>query len=130
MQNPSEQQIALVEDRLRTAMLRSDVAALDELLAPDMLFANHLGQLPGKNDDLAAHRSGAIQIASLDCSEQRIMLIGGVAVVSVRVQVAGKYNETPTSGDFALPAFGPNLLTASCRSSPLVRVSSPWLGTE
>jgi len=30
-----------VEGQLRTAMLNSDVDALDELLAPDLIFTNH-----------------------------------------------------------------------------------------
>jgi hypothetical protein len=44
MPSSLEEQIVQVEDRLRTAMLRSDVAALDELLAPDLIFTNHLGR--------------------------------------------------------------------------------------
>jgi Domain of unknown function (DUF4440) len=58
MPDPLQMQIVEVEDRLRTAMLSSDVAALNELLAPDLIFTNHLGQLLGKDDDLAAYRSG------------------------------------------------------------------------
>jgi hypothetical protein len=41
-------------------MLRSDVVVLDELLAPELIFTNHLGRVLGKEDDLAAHRSGVL----------------------------------------------------------------------
>jgi hypothetical protein len=52
--NSPDAQIVEVENQLRTAMLGSDVTALDDLLAPDLIFTNHLGQLLGKDDDLAA----------------------------------------------------------------------------
>ena len=40
-----ELQIAECEQRLKQVMLRSDVSALDELLEPELIFTNHLGQL-------------------------------------------------------------------------------------
>jgi ketosteroid isomerase-like protein len=100
MQSPLQVQIVEVEDQLRTAMLNSDVAALNELLAPDLIFTNHLGQLLGKSDDLAAYRSGVLKIARLEPSEQHVRVLGEVAVVSVRMQVSGTYEGAPANGDF------------------------------
>jgi ketosteroid isomerase-like protein len=100
MQNPLQMQIVEVEDQLRTAMLSSDVAALDGLLGPDLIFTNHLGQLLGKNDDLAAYRSGVLKIAGLEPSEQHVRVLGEVAVVSVRMRVSGTYEDVPANGDF------------------------------
>lgn len=100
MQSPLETQIVEVEEQLRTAMLGSDVDALDELLAPDLLFTNHLGQLSGKDDDLAAYRSGVLKIAGLDPSEQQVLVLGEAAVVSVRMQISGTYQDAPANGDF------------------------------
>lgn len=100
MNNSLEVQIAEVEDRLRTAMLGSDVGALNDLLAPGLIFTNHLGQLLGKDDDLAAYRSGVLKILSLERSEQRVKALGDVVVVSVRMQLSGTYEGTPTNGDF------------------------------
>ena len=92
-------QIVEAEDRLRAAMLASDVAALDELLAADLIFTNHLGQVLGKEDDLAAYRSGNLKITKLESSEQQVRLIGNIAVVSVRVNVSGTYDGHPANGD-------------------------------
>ena len=100
MERSVEAQIENAEDRLRTAMLNSDVSALDELLAPDLIFTNHLGQLLGKEDDLAAHRSGSLKVKELKSSERRVRLIGDVAIVSVRTQVSGTYDGNPANGDF------------------------------
>ena len=43
MNRAVESEVLEAEDLLRGAMLRSDVEALDALLAPELLFTNHLG---------------------------------------------------------------------------------------
>jgi len=81
-------------------MLSADIAALNELLAPDLIFTNHLGQLLRKDDDLAAYRSGVLKIVSLEPSEQHVRALGDVAVVSVRIRLTGTYEGAPANGDF------------------------------
>jgi ketosteroid isomerase-like protein len=100
MDRTVEAQIVDAEDRLRAAMLSSDVNALDELLAPELIFTNHLGQLLGKEDDLAAHRSGMLKVKDLRFFEQHVQLNGDVAIVSVRTQLSGTYDGNPANGDF------------------------------
>ncbi|MBW4666428.1 MAG: nuclear transport factor 2 family protein [Cyanomargarita calcarea GSE-NOS-MK-12-04C] len=80
MNNPIETEIINCEARLRQAMLRSDVEVLDELLAPELIFTNHLGQLFTKKDDLEAHRAGIIKIESITPLEQTIRIVGDVAM--------------------------------------------------
>ncbi len=91
MNNISEVQVLAAEERLRAAMLEADIAALDELLAAGLLFTDHCGQLHSKQDEIAAYLSGALKVEKLVPSELRISLSGDTAVVSVRVQVAGRY---------------------------------------
>src|SRR4029078_9352408 len=52
-------EIVVLRPRLREAQLSPDVAALDVLLAEDLLFAGPDGRLATKSDDLKAHASGA-----------------------------------------------------------------------
>jgi hypothetical protein len=100
MNQTAEAQILDAEDRLRAAMLSSDVVALDTLLATDLIFTNHLGQLLGKENDLAAYRSGVLKVTELRSSEQHVRFSAGVAIVSVRMQLLGTYNGNPANGDF------------------------------
>ena len=95
-----ETQMVKVEERLRQAMLASDVSILNELLAPEIIITSHLGELLGKQDNLAAHESGLIKIHELKPSEQRIQIHGEVAIVSVRMQLSGTHNGSPANGDF------------------------------
>ena len=100
MDRTVESQIADAEDKLQAAMLSADVAALDALLAPDLMFTNHLGQLLGKEDDLAGYRSGLLKLKSLEASERQVRVHGEAAIVSVRMQLSGTYDGKPANGDF------------------------------
>jgi len=86
-----EEQIQIAEERLRQAMLESDVSALDDLLASELIFTNHLGQLMSKQDDLAAHRSGGLKIEKIDLSDQRIQISDNVSIVSVQSRILGNF---------------------------------------
>jgi Domain of unknown function (DUF4440) len=84
-----------LEERLRLAMLASDVAELDALISPDLLFTNHLGTLITKEADLASHRSGDLKLNSLKLSEQHLRIMDSSAVVSVAMHLQGSYLEQP-----------------------------------
>lgn len=92
MSQYSESQILEHEERLRQAMLTSDVAELDKLIAPELLFTTHLGHLISKEQDLALHQSGALKLTALTPSDQQIQLHEGCAIVSVLMHLEGSYN--------------------------------------
>ena len=94
-----ENQIPIAEERLRLAMLASDVEVLDELISFDLMFTNHFGQALGKQDDLALHRSGMLKLHTLEPSERQIKTSGQIAVVSVRMKLSGVYDGSPFAGD-------------------------------
>ena len=87
-------EIVELEARLREAQLTADVAALDALIAQDLLFAGPDGRLATKGEDLEAHASGAVRFREHVPEELRIRRVGSdVAVTSLRarlvVQVMG-----------------------------------------
>lgn len=81
-------------------MRTSDVPVLDELLADDLLFTNHQGVVVTKQEDLDVHRSGLLKLDSLVASDRSIRQLGPVAIVAVRVQLAGRYANDPFEGTF------------------------------
>jgi ketosteroid isomerase-like protein len=88
-------QILAAEERLRQAQLHNDVAALDALLAPNLLFTGHLGQQASKADDLAAHRARLLHLTEATVLERHIQLHPGFAVVSTLLHLAGRYDGQP-----------------------------------
>jgi hypothetical protein len=99
MSDNLQSQIVELEERLRQAMLHSDVAELDALIAPELLFTNHLGQIFSKQEDLDAHRSGKFKFTEITPSDRYIQLNHGFTVVSVLMHIIGSYEGTPVAQD-------------------------------
>ncbi len=95
-----ESHIAALEEQLRMAMLRSDLATLDYLIAEDLLFVGPDGSVFGKADDLELHRSGMQRISQLDVTDLLVRAHGEVAVAAVSAVVAGTFGGQPFSGHF------------------------------
>ncbi len=100
MSNLIKKHILEAEEQLRLAILNSDVNALNQLLAPELIFTNHLGQVLSKEDDLLAHRSGIVKVNILTPSEQYIQIRGDIAIVSVRMHLVGSYDGITSDNDF------------------------------
>ena len=88
------------ESRLRNAVIHSDIAELDKLLAEELIFTTHLGRLIRKSDDLAAHQSGLVKIDEWIPSDEHMIIVDGVAIVSVQMQISGVFNGAPSKGLF------------------------------
>ena len=89
--------IVALEARLRNAMLNADIGELDTLLADDLLFTNHLGQLQSKQDDIQAHRCGLLTISALELADLNIRLLGDTAIVTAQADIQGTYAGQPAN---------------------------------
>jgi ketosteroid isomerase-like protein len=77
------------EAELRAAQLAADTAALDRLIADDLLFTGPDGQLGTKAQDLAAHGSGVVRVRAHEPEELRVRRVGEhVAVAALRTRLA------------------------------------------
>lgn len=86
---PADPEIVALEARIRAAQLAGDVAALDSLIADDLLFTGPDGQLGTKAQDLEAHRSGAVRFRVHEPEELRVRRLGqDVAVTALRARLA------------------------------------------
>jgi hypothetical protein len=90
-----QSQIISLEERLRQAMLHSDITELDALIAPELLFTNHFGQIVTKQADLNAHQSGLLKFTKITSSDRHIQVNPGFTVVSVLMHLLGTYGGTP-----------------------------------
>jgi hypothetical protein len=98
--NPSEASLHACEAALRRAQLASDVGELNRLVDDSLVFIGPNGAVYGKNDDLDAHRRGLIRITRLEPSEERVQLLGHIAVVSVRMEMSGTFEGVAFAGPF------------------------------
>jgi ketosteroid isomerase-like protein len=92
--------INLQEARLRQAILTGNVAELDALIAEELIFVGHLGQIITKEMDLDAYRSGKMRVDRLELSETEVRPMGEVVLVITRCSLAGSYDHEAFAGDF------------------------------
>lgn len=93
-------QIQEYEERLRMAMLRSDVAELDALIDDALLFVGPDGGIYTKADDLQLHRSGAQRMTHADWQAVKVHSYGTTCVTVVTAQLSGTLQGEPFSGQF------------------------------
>ena len=83
----AENEIRAVELRRYKAMVDADYAALDKLLADDLLYAHSSGEIDDKGKLVGAMRSGARSYKKMTTDETRYRVDGKLAVVTGRVAV-------------------------------------------
>lgn len=99
MQANTPPSIEAAEERLRLAMLASDVPALEQLISPDLVFTTHFGSVVSKDDDLAMYRSGALRFDAIELSEQKVLHLEHLAYVSVRARLSGTFGGSSFKND-------------------------------
>lgn len=98
---PPDPEIVEAEARIRAAQLAADVAALDRLIADELLFTGPDGRLGSKAEDLAAHGSGAVRFRGHEPEELRVRRVGAdVAVSALRARLAVEVGGTLQRGTF------------------------------
>lgn len=102
MSTPSLMQIEIrqVEERLRNAILSSDVTELDALIDDRLLFIGPDGGVYSKADDLELHRSSKERLTRFDLKEVLIELHGSTAIAVVRANLAGSFKGEAFEGDY------------------------------
>lgn len=93
-------EIRQMEDRLRGAMLSSNVAELDALIHDQLLFIGPDGGLIRRNDDLELYRSGQEKLSQVDLIDVQIEPHGSTAVAVVVADVAGTFKGQEFKGRF------------------------------
>jgi hypothetical protein len=92
--------IKKLEEELRLAMLESNVEILDKLIADTLVFTLPNGDTANKQMDLHAHNSGFQKLNKLSQYDQQIQLYDNFAVVTVKVELNGKYGDDSISGNY------------------------------
>jgi ketosteroid isomerase-like protein len=93
-------EIDQLEEAWREAVLASNTAAMDSLLADDYTAITANGTLQTKQDWLASLRSGRVHITTLDVSDRKVRFYGDTAVVTSRADVQGTGTEGEVFGSF------------------------------
>jgi len=94
--------IIKVEKELLNAMKKCDLKKLDELLHEELLFSIPNGQTITKAIDIETYGSGNMKIDEIKSSEQEINLIEDNAIVSVVIDMKGRYFDYSLDGKYKI----------------------------
>jgi hypothetical protein len=89
-----------LEQTLRQASLKGNVAFFEKHWADDYIRTNSFGVYLKKEDALTNYRSGALKYQKLEFNDERIFSFGDTVVVSARVTVEGKYEDHKLDGEY------------------------------
>lgn len=97
----ADPEIVALEAEIRAAQLGADVAALERLIAEDLLFTGPDGRLGTKAQDLEAHGSGAVRFRVHEPEELRVRRVGeDVAVSALRARLEVEVGGTIVRGTY------------------------------
>jgi ketosteroid isomerase-like protein len=85
---------ALMETQQRRfeATVRSDVAALDSIFAPNMVYTHSSGQVDTKEVYLESLRSGALDYIAIEPSDLNVQVYSDVGVITGQADVKSAVN--------------------------------------
>ncbi|MCX2761163.1 nuclear transport factor 2 family protein [Aquimarina muelleri] len=101
MRNSNNRNVIItLEQELLNSMKTCNVQKLDELIHEDLLFNIPNGQTISKSIDLDTYRLKSIKIDEISSSEQVINLIDYTAIVSVIIEMRGKFQNHILDGKY------------------------------
>jgi hypothetical protein len=104
-----EEIVIQLEERLRLAMLNSDISELEKLISPDLVFTNHLGGLVSKAEDLDAHRNRVYKFKTLKLFELQTVKLENCVIVSAKAEIKGCFNGQQADGNFRFTRLWSNI---------------------
>ncbi|MGA2218445.1 MAG: nuclear transport factor 2 family protein [Terracidiphilus sp.] len=93
-------EIDQLEEKWRNAILKSDVAVVDSLLAEDYNAITPSGTLQTKQEALDILRSGRVHFTTFDISDRKVRFYGKTALVTSVATILGTNPEGAMSGSF------------------------------
>jgi ketosteroid isomerase-like protein len=96
----SRHEIDQLEDIWRNALLKSNVAAIDALLADDYMAITPSGTLQTRDQALASIRSGQTHLTAIKISDRKVRFYRTTALVTSLAQMQGTVGGHDISGSY------------------------------
>jgi ketosteroid isomerase-like protein len=96
----SRHEIDQLEDEWREAVMKSNTAEMDKLLADDYMAITASGTLQTKDQALANLRAGRMHFTLLDISDRKVRFYGTTALVTSLADVQGTAGDGELSGSY------------------------------
>jgi ketosteroid isomerase-like protein len=95
----AQEEIKKIEQKRNEALLKHDVATLDQMTSNDYSFINQRGELRTKAEILSGFKSGSFNYDAREISDLEVRVYGDAAVVTGRAKQKGVENSKDYSGE-------------------------------
>jgi ketosteroid isomerase-like protein len=95
-----KREIQALEEQWRLAQVHEDVPAMERLLAPDFLGISMTGQVTDRAQQLERMRNRRTVLTKIVISDQKIKLVGAVAIVTSLAQIEGTNDGIQVDGRY------------------------------
>jgi ketosteroid isomerase-like protein len=94
MSSNAEQEILILEEEHRQAVIRLDVAAIDRLYADDLMVTSPIGTMCDKAGTMAEARAGASKstVEAYDKDNMHVRVFGETAATSYRLTIKAEHD--------------------------------------
>ena len=96
----AREEIASLEQQWRAATIAGDLPTMDRLLSEDFVGISMTGQINTKSMMLDRIHKHSLLVTRLDLSDEKIKLLGRVAIVTSLAEIDGTNEGTPIHGTF------------------------------
>jgi ketosteroid isomerase-like protein len=97
----TEREVLQAVDKYRSAILKRDTAALEQIWADDYTFVNGAGEMLSKAQRLQNIKSGATSLDSVTQGDDvKVRIYRDTAVVTTRVRIKGQYSGKEAGGQY------------------------------
>lgn len=94
-QNPAQNEITQAETAWARAIEKTDAAALERILADDLVYSHSTGLVETKQEYVKSMQSGNQKYASVQAMNPKVRVYGDTAVVNTRVRMTGSTKGQP-----------------------------------
>jgi ketosteroid isomerase-like protein len=99
-QSSTPKELIGLENRFNEALVRGDVAVIEEIEANDLIFTDAAGLVTSKADEIQSLKSGDVKFDSVKMTDTRVQDLGNVSVVTGSLMEKAQYKNTDISGTY------------------------------
>jgi ketosteroid isomerase-like protein len=89
-----------LENRFNEALVRGDIAVIEEIEANDLVFTDATGVVTSKSEEIQSIKSGEIKFASIKMADTRVQDYGNVGVVTGSLTEKAQYRNSDITGTY------------------------------
>ena len=99
-QSKTVKELIELENRFNEALVRGDIAVIEEIEANDLIFTDAAGVVTSKADEIKSLKSGEVKFESIKMTDTRVQDLGTLGIVTGTLMEKAAYKNIDISGTY------------------------------